>query len=45
MPRLLLIYAMGTVAVPVSVWLTFWGRGSIGHFSFASSTASGAESR
>ena len=34
MPRLLLIYVMGAVAVPASVWLTFWGRGSIEHFSF-----------
>jgi hypothetical protein len=31
-PRLLLVFSMGAAAVPVSVWLTFWGRGSIEHF-------------
>lgn len=34
MPRLLLVFAMGTLAVPASVAAAFWGRGSIEHFSF-----------
>ena len=31
MPRLLLVFAMGAAAIPVAVWLVFWGRGSIEH--------------
>ncbi len=31
MPHLLLVFAMGAVAIPVAVGLVFWGRGSIEH--------------
>ena len=34
LPRLLLVFAMGVAAIPLAVWLVFWGRGSIEHFAF-----------
>jgi len=33
-PRLLLVFALGAIAVPASVAFAFWGRGSIEHFSW-----------
>jgi hypothetical protein len=33
-PQLLLVFGMGAAAIPVSVWLVFWGRGSIEHLTW-----------
>lgn len=34
LPRLLLVFVMGTAAIPLAVWLVFSGRGSIEHFAY-----------
>ena len=33
-PQLLLVFGMGAAAIPFSLWLVFWGRGSVEHLTW-----------